>query len=46
MKSNLLPNSFKLIGAGTFALALIIPIVMGFLNQQGWEETESRRQIA
>lgn len=46
MKSNLLPNSFKLIGAGTFALALIILIVMGFLNQQGWEETEPRRHIA
>lgn len=46
MKSNLLPNCFKLIGATTFALAFITPIVMGFINQQPWDETESRRQIA
>lgn len=46
MKSNLLPNYFKFIGATTFALAFITPIVMGFINQQPWDETESRRQIA
>ena len=46
MKSNLLPNCFKFIGATTFALAFITPIVMGFINQQPWDETESRRQIA
>ena len=46
MKSNLLPNCFKLIGATTFALAFITPIVIGFINQQAWVETESRRQIA
>ena len=46
MKSNLLPNCFKLIGAHTFAMAFITPIVMGFINQQPWDETESRRQIA
>lgn len=46
MKSNLLPNCFKFIGATTFALAFITPIVMGFINQQAWDETESRRQIA
>ena len=46
MKSNLLPNYFKFIGATTFALAFITPIVIGFINQQAWVETESRRQIA
>ena len=46
MKSNLLPNCFKLIGATTFALAFITPIVIGFINQQAWVETASRRQIA
>ena len=46
MKSNLLPNSFKLIGAATFALAFLIPLVIGFFNPQTWEDTESRRQVA
>ena len=46
MKSNLLPNYFKFIGATTFAPAFITPIVIGFINQQAWVETESRRQIA
>ena len=46
MKSNLLPNYFKFIGVTTFALAFITPIVIGFINQQAWVETESRRQIA
>lgn len=46
MKSNLLPNCFKLIGGTTFALAFITPIIIGFISQQAWVETESRRQIA
>lgn len=46
MESNLLPNSFKLIGVATFGLAFLTPIVIGMVSPQSWEETESRRQIA
>ena len=46
MKSNLLPNSFKFLGVTIFALAFLIPIAMGLLNPQPWDDTENRRQIA
>ena len=46
MKSNLLPNSFKFLGVSIFALAFLIPIGMGLLNPQPWDDTENRRQIA
>ena len=46
MKSNLLPNSFKFLGVSIFALAFLIPIAMGLLNPQPWDDTENRRQIA
>ena len=45
MKSNLLPNSFKFLGVTIFALAFLIPIAMGVLNPQPWDDTENRRQI-
>jgi len=46
MKSNLLPNSFKLVGISTFLLAFIIPIIIGFVYKQSWDDTETRRQTA
>ena len=46
MKSKLLPHFYKVIGLCVFSLAFIIPIIMGMLHQQNWEQTESRRQIA
>lgn len=46
MKSNLLPNSFKFIGATTFVLAFLVPIILGYFDPQSWDETEGHRQIA
>lgn len=46
MRSNLLPNSFKLLGVAIFTLAFVVPIVMGMMHTQPWEETETRRHVA
>jgi hypothetical protein len=46
MKSNLLPNFYKTVGLCVFSLAFVVPIIMGMLHQQSWEQTEGRRQIA
>ena len=46
MKTYLLPVSFKAIGLTIFALAYIVPIMMGVFDQKPWTETEFRRDLA
>jgi len=46
MQSKLLPHYYKLVGISIFTLAFIIPLIMGMLHQQSWEQTLPRRQIA
>ena len=46
MKPRLLPHTYKIVGLCVFSLAFLIPIIMGMLHQQSWEQTEPKRQIA
>ena len=46
MKSKLLPHFYKIVGLCVSFLAFIVPIIMGMLNHQSWDDTEPRRQVA
>ena len=46
MKTNLLPAKVKLIGIALVILGFIVPIILGMMNPQTWEDTQLRRTLA
>ena len=46
MRSKLLPHPYKIIGLVLFLLAFLVPLILGFLNTQSWDEASPRRQVA
>jgi hypothetical protein len=46
MQSRLLPRAYKIVGLTLFSLAFLVPIILGLVNQEPWEQTAFRRQVA
>lgn len=43
---DLLPRPFKIVGGAICLLAVVVPIITGYVQQQSWQETSLRRHIA